>query len=57
MSKRRSIGRKLTVCGLFWLGLVTSEALAEEVAHSHICVRMSCLATENNSLSSTHCVG
>ena len=30
--------RLLTVCSLFWLGLVTSKELEEEVAHNNVCV-------------------
>ena len=28
----------MTVCSLFWLGPVTNEELAEEVAHDHVCI-------------------
>ena len=35
MSQRRSCDRDLTVCSLFWLGLVASAELEEEVAHDH----------------------
>ena len=37
MRQRRSCDRWLTVCSLFWLGLVTKE-LPEEVAHDYVCV-------------------
>ena len=30
--------RLLTVCSLFWLGLVTSKEFEEEVAHNNVCV-------------------
>ena len=35
---QRSYDRQLTVCSLFWLGLVTNEGLAEEIARDHVCV-------------------
>ena len=35
---RRSCDRQLTVCSLFWVGPVSSEELAEEAAHNHVCV-------------------
>ena len=38
VNQRRSCDRQLTVCSLFWLGLVINEELAEEVAHDHVCM-------------------
>ena len=38
MSHRRSCGRQLTVCSLFWLEPVINEELVEDVAHDNVCV-------------------
>ena len=38
MSQRKGCDRSVAVCSQFWLGLVTSEKLEEELEHDHVCM-------------------